>query len=134
MRLVWDAVSTFINSVALSLKSGTIVKNKLEMEFEFKFIFKHKPAKVGESISLERDDFNSIYFKGNWMTVYDRNGDGCTVRFPMTAKLRLKWSSPCYDRQEDGTVVQKKKNLYRTITVVSCKSTSIADTTALDLC
>ena len=113
MRLVWDAVSTFINSVALSLKSGTIVKNKLEMEFEFslfKFIFKHKPAKVGERISLERDDFNSIYFKGNWMTVYDRNGDGCTVSFPMTAKLRLKWSSPyVYDRQEDGTVVQKKR-------------------------
>ena len=81
-----------------------------EIEFSiFKFLFKHKPVEVGKDTSLERDDFNNTYFKGSWMTVYDNNGDGCTIHFPITAKLKLKWSALCYDRQEDGKIVQKKR-------------------------
>lgn len=113
-------MSTFKEEIQGSLTAGVNLRTQFTFECRtdvFLFLFSGKgrewPKKYGRFYDL--DDFDQVYFPSKWYIVYDRLGSGCTVEFPIRMYSKIKWTPVVCDKDESGSIIQKKKVLQESL-------------------
>lgn len=109
---------------------GGLAGSSFSIEFRtdvFNFLFggKGSDPQSGRGKIYNIDDFDPLYFRNDWHTVYDKLADGCTVDFPIRLESKLKWSPTMYDKVDDTTVSPKCRYFTEVLVVTLVKKPCI---------
>ena len=88
--------------VAITTKLKAKSNNKLVIDFEhdcFRYLFygKGRTSRDNKYLLLEKNDFRKCRFVDNWDIVFDRIGDGVTVKYPVKVRVFLSKSPKSFN-------------------------------------
>ena len=109
-RNVLDNISAFVSGMTKSLKMGINKGCRISMLFRTDVFQFRLYIRTGRLYML--DDFDGQYFPKEWYRVFDKQGDGCEVEFPVRMVCQVKWEPTVYncDSGAGGAVTPKKKH------------------------
>ena len=96
-----NVLSAFVSGITKSLKMGINKGCRISVLFHtivLQFLFKNKGSTYehGTGRLYMLDDFDGQYFPKEWYRVYDKQGDGCEVEFPVRMVCQVKWEPTVY--------------------------------------
>ena len=78
--------------------------------FRLLFSDKGRAPDSGQGRLYEKDDFDTDYFGPNWLVVYDKHGDGCSIDFPLRMHAKVQYGPKCYNKDSTGQLVEKPRS------------------------